>query len=237
MRDQGDSCDCLTKLFTIPKSYLASEFLVANCIVENRDDYKEKYMLAGGALGEDISQIPMSSICRRFAHRWRGLRSDSGIPTLQTYLTNPDPTLQPNTILIDVISSSLLRVRLFATGLVSMGGIDLTGSNLLDFADSADTATEMWKTTHLITDHPCALLSTKLASTASGRHVSIQEISFPVLPFQGSPPCLVSGISLIKALDFRDTVFRVVSYTEARWIDIGYGIPDHVVDISAPIEE
>ena len=205
--------------------------LVAHYTAEYRVAYKNNRMSGRGVLGEDISQVPMSSSCRKFADRWQSLRGGAGIPTLQTYLTNPDPTLQPNTILIDVISSSLLRVRLFATGLVSMGGIDLTGLNLLDFVHTPDTAAEMWKTTHLITKHPCALLSTKLASTASGRHVSIQEISFPVLPFSGGPPCLASGISLIKALDFEDTVFRVVSYTAARWIDVGYGVPDHVVDV------
>jgi len=185
-------------------------------------------MTPGIALDE-CQRLVRSPTCRGIKDRWIALRSGK-IPSLQEFLSNPDPKLQPSTVLVDVVSPEMLRIRLFATELVKVAGIELTGANLLDFAGSSETAAELWKTTHLITDHPCGLWSHKLASTASGRHVTIEEVSFPVVPFSGGAPCLASGIALVKALEYRDTVFRLERYTDACWIDIGFGVPK--VDIA-----
>jgi hypothetical protein len=62
--------------------------------------------------------------------------------------------------------------------------------------------------------------------------VTVEELSFPVVPFPGGPPCLASGIALLKALEFRDTVFRLERYTAAQWIDIGFGVPSETVAAS-----
>ena len=48
------------------------------------------------------------------------------MPSLKDYLAHPNPDLQPNVMITDVVSKTEMRVRLFGTALVSLGHMEQT---------------------------------------------------------------------------------------------------------------
>jgi hypothetical protein len=128
-------------------------------------------------------------------------------------------------IIIDVASADMLRVRLFATRLVDLAGIDLTGGNLFLFAKNAQMAAQLWHAAQAVTGHPCGLWSNKLAITSSGRQITVEMMSLPLLPFDGGAPVIACAVEVIEKVDFRERVFGLVRYVNASWVDVGQGVP------------
>jgi hypothetical protein len=163
--------------------------------------------------------------CRTFLTHWQSLRVGDALPTLKDYLSKPHPFLQPNTAIKDVVEPGYLRVRLFGTHLVDVFGADITGRNLMEAAGSGAMAQELWYYQHAVATHPAGLGSVKLAATASGRSVSFEDVELPLTPFPGGAPCLVCCLGFVEMIDYKDTMVRLLKHTEARWYDVGWGIP------------
>lgn len=166
-----------------------------------------------------------SDLCAAFLAHWQSFRVGGALPTLKDFLGRPHPRLQPHTVIKDVISPGTLRVRLHGTQLVETSGVDLTGKNLLDYAGTASFADKYWSYHNSVVEHPVAVSGTKNTVAVSGRAVVFEDLSLPVVPFPGGPPCVIGCISLIEGLDYKDTVFKLLEYTSTAWIDIGWGIP------------
>jgi hypothetical protein len=167
-----------------------------------------------------------TDFCRAFFEHWQSLRVDGAVPRLQDFLSKPHPTLQPNVAIKDVIPPKHLRVRLFGTRLVDVVGVDLTGMNIIDFAGNAAMADALWWYHHQVATHPVGLASVKLAGTASGRTISFEDVELPLSPFPGGPLCVACCLGFVETLDFKDPMLRFNDHLSARWIDIGWGVPD-----------
>lgn len=166
--------------------------------------------------------------CRSFLAHWQSLRVGNALPTLRDYLSKPHPLLQPNTAIKDVVAPGYLRVRLFGTHLVDVFGVDVTGQNLMVFAGSEAMADELWFHQHAVATHPVGLSSVKLAATASGRSISFEDVELPLAPFPGGSPCMVCCLGFVETVDYKDTMFKLLKHTSARWFDVGWGVPSHV---------
>lgn len=163
--------------------------------------------------------------CRAFLAHWQSLRVDGAIPTLRDFLSKPNPRLQPNVAIKDVIPPRLLRVRLFGTHLVEVAGVDVTGRDLMVFAANETMADELWRYQHTAATRKIGIATVKLAAAASGRTIWFEDIELPLTPFPGGPPCLVCCLGFVEVVDYKDTMFKLLSHANVRWIDIGWGVP------------
>lgn len=164
--------------------------------------------------------------CRSFLAHWQSLRRGDALPTLKDFLGTPHTELQPNVAIKDVMEPGFLRVRLFGTHLVDVAGMDLTGQNLIDFAGNDTMAKELWWYQCKVATHPVGLVSVKQAATASGRTISFEDVELPLTPFAGGPPCMACCFGFLEVIDYKDSMFKLLSHTTARWIDIGWGKPE-----------
>lgn len=162
---------------------------------------------------------------RAFFEHWSSLRSGGELPSLRDFLGLPQPRLQPHVVIKDILAARNIRVRLHGTRLVELAGEDLTGQDLLAYSDTADMAEDLWRFQRTIVDHPVGLTVLKHTETAFGRNVTFEEVSLPVQPFAGGAPCVIGCVVLMEAVSTNDTVSHLLTYSQARWIDIGWGAP------------
>jgi hypothetical protein len=166
-----------------------------------------------------------TAICRSYYDKWRAMRAGTGIPALRDFLADPLPSLQPNMAILDVVDATTLRVRLFATRLADLAGIELTGANILDFAKQGRLVKQVRHAAQIVVTRPCGLLSVKQAASAAGRKVAIEMLALPLAPSAGGSPVIAAAIDVLETLERRDTVFGLLQYVSAEWVDIGHGVP------------
>jgi hypothetical protein len=174
-----------------------------------------------------------TDLCGSFVAHWQSLRVGGALPRLQDFLSAPHPVLQPNVAIKDIIPPRVLRIRLFGTGLADVAGVDVTGRNVIDIAATETMAEQLWTLQDAAARHPVGLASTKLCATVSGRNIAVEDVELPLTPFPGGPPCLVCYVAQIETADYQHRTFKLLSYTTARWIDIGWGVPSSPPLVSA----
>lgn len=168
---------------------------------------------------------PFRTELNRVFHRhWQSLRDGAALPTLKDFLALPQPQLQPHVVIKDVTDAGI-RVRLHGTRLVELAGVDLTGQDLLAYSDTPEMADDLRFFQHTIVGHPVGLTVQKHTVTASGRNVTFEELSLPMAPFPGGPPCVIGCVVLMEAVSTDDVVSHLLTYSSAHWIDIGSGVP------------
>jgi hypothetical protein len=162
---------------------------------------------------------------RAFHAHWQSLRRGEALPTLKDFLSRPQPHLQPHIVIKDILPTKNIRVRLHGTRLVELAGEDLTGQDLLDYADTPDMAEDLWRFQCSIVEHRVGLTVLKNTVTSSCRDLVFEEVSLPVESFPGGPPCVIGSVVLMEAISTNDTVSHLLAYSDARWIDLGWGVP------------
>lgn len=162
---------------------------------------------------------------RAFHAHWQSLRVGDALPTLKDFLGRPQPHLQPHIVIKDILPTKNIRVRLHGTRLVELAGEDLTGQDLLDYADTPEMAEDLWCFQRSIVDHRVGLTVLKNTVTSSERDLTFEEVSLPVEGFPGGPPCVIGSVVLMEAINTNDTVSHLLAYSSANWIDLGWGVP------------
>jgi hypothetical protein len=162
---------------------------------------------------------------RAFFEHWKSLRAGAALPLLRDFLSKPQPRLQPHVVIKDILPERGVLIRLHGTRLVELAGEDLTGQDLLDYSDTPEMADDLWFFQRGIVDHPVGLSVLKQTVTASGRNVRFEEFSLPMSPFRGGPPCVVGCVVLMEEVGSNDTVSHMLTYSDAVWIDLGWGTP------------
>lgn len=176
-----------------------------------------------------MPQVPAfrTETCRDFAAHWHAVRGDQQEPpTVKTFLAVLNTKTQPFSMIIDVPDEENLKVRLFAAGLAERAGIDVTNSNLHAFTASPVIAKNLATACMIVSRRRCGMLSVKRAISAKGRELTVESVSFPLLPDSDGPPAICTGIDVVERLSTQDTVFQIVSYVTADWLDLGFGVPD-----------
>jgi hypothetical protein len=160
-----------------------------------------------------------------FYEHWRSLRAGAALPLLKDFLSRPQPLLQPYVVIKDILPERGVRVRLHGTRLAELAGEDLTGQDLLAYADTPEMAEDLWFFQRGVVDHRVGLSVLKQTVTASGRDIRFEELSLPLAPFAGGPPCVVGCVVLMEEVGSTDTVSHMLTYSDAVWIDVGWGTP------------
>lgn len=166
-----------------------------------------------------------TELTRAFHAHWQSLRVGDGLPALKDFLSRPQPHLQPHIVIKDILPTKNIRVRLHGTRLVELAGEDLTGQDLLAYSDTPEMAEDLWCFQRSIVDHRVGLSVLKNTVTSSERDVTFEEVTLPVEGFPGGPPCVIGCVVLMEAINTNDTVSHLLAYSDAHWIDLGFGVP------------
>lgn len=166
-----------------------------------------------------------TSVNRAFYAHWSALRVGASLPLLKDFLARPEPQVQPNVVIKDIAPDRKIRVRLHGTRLGELAGVDLTGQDLIEYSDTPEMAEDLWVFQRAIVDHPTGFMALKHTVTSSGRTMTFEDLSLPVTPFPGGLPCVIGCYALLEAAADNDVVSHMLTYSDAAWLDIGWGIP------------
>ena len=159
-----------------------------------------------------------------FAH-WNSFRAGAALPLLKDFLSRSEPRVQPNVVIKDIAPNRKIHVRLHGTRLAELAGADLTGQDLIEYSDTPEIAEDLWTFQRAVVDHPTGFAALKHTVTSSGRKLAFEELSLPAVPFPGGLPCVIGCFALLEAAADNDTVSHMLTYSDAVWLDIGWGIP------------
>lgn len=164
--------------------------------------------------------------CQIFLAHWESLRGGEMVPSLKDYLANPNPALQPNVMILDVISRSEIPIRLFGTALVDLSRADQTHRDFMHAFSTPGMTDRFAEVALMLVSRPCGLTTIKAAITANGKEIELDMITLPLRSDDGAPPCLIAYVTCISDLDPDDFLYQVGEYRESAWVDIGAGVPD-----------
>ena len=86
-------------------------------------------------------------------------------------------------------------------------------------------ADDLWILQRAVVDHPAGAVALKHTVTSSGRAMVFEELSLPAVPFPRGLPCVTGCFALLEAAADNDTVSHMLTYSDAVWLDLGWGIP------------
>ena len=179
----------------------------------------------------------LSDRCQQFFDHWNSLRDGKIIPSLQDYLTQPNPDLQPHVMMLDLVSKTEIPIRLFGTALVKLTKTDKTRHDFMHSFAPPKMAAKYAEVAQILTSMPCGTANIKLAVTSKGYHVKLDCITLPLEPYPDGPPCLVMFAECTTELEPSDFVYQVVGYGDSSWVDLGAGVPEIVIPASTQTDE
>lgn len=173
---------------------------------------------------ESANEIP--SDVEAFLAHWQSISKVGQVPSLRNFLDAPPFKHQSEVAIVDVVSVTEMRFRLFGTGLSIMAGVDLTGTDVLSNFHPAARAKASRNAWTAIA-HPCGYFVRR--DLHHGAFDSkVIAVGLPLLHEQSGRVCLVTFSSV---LDKSSNVSRgdasplVRNVHLIRWIDIGAGTP------------
>lgn len=163
--------------------------------------------------------------CRAFYQYWSQLEGGGRIPHSRTFLDRADPKLISNVFIIEIAEQGQV-IRFMGTALVEMWGNDST--NKVFGADYSEQAMDsLQSNTKAVAEHPCGLVEVSEFVTRSGLSFQMETVLLPLGVDEGRPPRICSFSQLLTPLtDSREEVARYREKQQARWIDIGRGLPN-----------
>jgi hypothetical protein len=166
----------------------------------------------------------LSAGVQEFLDHWRSLPRVGLVPHIRDYLDRAVAHLQPNVLLLDVVSASQLEVRLVGTRLVDLTGREITRTNVLENYPK-DLRAAVGKACLTIVNHPCGQVSKRAIRTSGGSLVSASSIALPLKIDRAVPGGIVAYTELHAPIDDDGVMMMVQRITDREWVDIGGGIP------------
>jgi len=166
----------------------------------------------------------LSPSVAEFLDHWRSLPKVGLIPPVRDFLANVRAHLQPNTVLLDVVSASQLDVRLFGTRLLDLTGQELTKTNALDNYPE-NLRTDVGRACLTMVTFPCGQLSKRAIRTSGGMLLQGYSIALPVLVDRDIAGCVAAYTELTDAIATDETMVMVQRISDRKWLDIGAGVP------------
>lgn len=166
--------------------------------------------------------------CIEFANYWRSLPKDGLIPSRSAIHPEHIPHLLPNFLMFELVSDSLIRVRLAGTALVERYGFDPTSSNYLDYV-AEDRRTKAAEALWLMQRTPAGMWAMTEQVYDGDKRIHTEAIGFPVKPVSGDYPVLLFQMVKLTGANILDARKQPVyrnEVAERRFIDIGAGLPD-----------
>ncbi len=178
-------------------------------------------------LPQNVSAIPHD--VEEFVLHWQGIGKTGLMPTLREFLDARPFKLQSEVAIVDIVSPTEMRFRLFGTGLSSLSGHDLTGSDVLsNFHPNARAAAayNAWAAVTM----PCGYYVRRDHQRSPFKTHAV-AVGLPLLHEQSGRVCLVVfNATVDRAVDMgreeANPTVRAISLI--KWIDIGAGTPETV---------
>ncbi len=169
---------------------------------------------------------PIPADVDAFLQHWLSLGKRGLVPTLRAYLDAPPFKLQSEVAIVDVISPTDMRFRLFGTGLSVLAGNDLTGADVLsNFHPRARS--EASRIAWTATQTPCGYIIRRDMRRETV-DTSAFGIAMPLLHEQSGQIGLVGFSSILdKTNDIHlSGGYQFVHTVQLiQWINIGAGMP------------
>lgn len=159
-----------------------------------------------------------------FIERWRSLPRVGLVPHVRDYLARVAAHLQPNTLLLDVVSATRLDVRLMGTKLLDTTGQELTKTNVLDIYPE-NLRADVGRACLTMVTFPCGQLSRRAVRTSGGMMLAGRSIALPVMVDRDVPGCIAAYTELYDAISTDETMVMVQRISDLKWVDIGAGVP------------
>ena len=162
-----------------------------------------------------------------FIAHWQAIEKKGFVPGLQAFLDFQPFKLQSEVAIMDVLGPTEIRFRLFATGLSSLVGRDMTDSDvLLQFRPEAraGAARMAWSTV----SQPCGYIRW-LEMSRGAVLTSAVGVGLPLRHEQSGRICIVGFVSKTdRTVEYTgDPESRFLTGVKLiRWIDIGAGVPE-----------
>jgi len=162
-----------------------------------------------------------------FLQHWKKIARTGLVPTLGHFLDAPPFKLQSEVAIVDVVSPTELRFRLFGTGLSTMAGVDLTGTDVLSNFHPTARA-EASRIAWSAVSTPCGYFLRRGMRRGVIETVAV-GIGLPLLHEASGRIGLVGFSSVLeKSVDIAESGESpfVKAVNLIRWIDIGAGGPE-----------
>jgi hypothetical protein len=164
-----------------------------------------------------------SAAAQKFFDHWKRLITTGSMPSLHDFLGVPNPELQPNIIILDVLSESDVRIRLMGTGIVQLIGRELTKTNSLDvYADHLRPV--VGRACMTMVAQPCGQFTQRLINTAGGLLMPACSIALPLANKTGTG-CIAAFTQTTDPVLAGDSMIVIHDIVSTVWIDIGAGVP------------
>ena len=160
---------------------------------------------------------------QRFLNHWKSLIVKGLMPSLHDFLGVANPELQPNIIILDVLSAEQVPIRLMGTGLVQTLGRELTKTNSIDIYDS-HLKKRVGASCMAMVKQPCGQLTQRMVNTAGGLLVPAFSIALPLSTKTGVG-CIAAFTHTSTPFPSDDSIVMVKEISFFEWIDIGAGTP------------
>ena len=171
--------------------------------------------------------LPVPSDIEEFLQHWQGVTKAGLIPGLRDFLNVRAFKLQSEVAIVDVVGPTEMRFRLFGTGLSSIAGHDLTGTDVLSQFHPHARA-EASRIAWTAVSRPCGYILHRTLRRGIFETNAV-GIGLPVLHEQSGKVGLV-GFSSTLGKAFGVTDVGESPFVNAvdlmKWIDIGAGVPE-----------
>lgn len=160
-----------------------------------------------------------------FWNFWSSLPRRAFVPQLRDYLDSVEPELQPNVVIMDLMSPTDINIRLAGTAVVDTVG-EITNSDADQLYVQA-VKTRALQQAWAAANHPCGYTVLRTYKTISGMRDIGRALLLPIETTSDRKSVVIyNGIPTFGNAKLKgDSVQTVIDYQELEWIDIGAGTP------------
>jgi len=134
----------------------------------------------------------------------------------------------PHVYITELISDTMIEVRLSGTAIDENAGQSLKGSNFLDMCGPAERPFHV-AICHALTSCPCGVEMTRRVTLRDGRVNEYKSVSFPLADKEGAPRFIVGIANIAEHISFVERFEKAQQIHSAikdfNFIDIGVGVP------------
>lgn len=160
-----------------------------------------------------------------FFEHWQSLRSGTNAPTSEAFLDAPNPRVQANTFIFELVDDDRTVFRLVGTEIFMIWGKDFTKLSVEE-AFSAELAAIYLAAPRACIPNTCGLWEQGVFGDTRGREVILELIYLPLRVNSGRPARLGGFLNCHGTSDTPASRIGLIALTDRKWIDIGAGIPD-----------
>ena len=173
-----------------------------------------------------------SELTQLFFDHWLSVRQSSAIPRSEDYLDQISPRIAPHIVMFDCAKDDVV-VRFQGTKVVERWGVNYTDQSWL--ASKAENARpRILANMTTCVSQPCGIRAASHYVTIEDKATRIESLTLPLAASPGRPKRLVM-LSNVEGLNTeRDGIKDHVDKNEVKWFDVGFGVPQHELRVSAP---